>query len=51
MHNVTYEVRNDKSGFLEKQVKTFDSFKDAMTFVRSIKNDSNIVGKPVVEEN
>lgn len=43
---VTYNVR-DNNGYLQERKIRFDNIRDAVMFVRS---NTNIVGKPVVED-
>jgi hypothetical protein len=50
MFKVTYTVKNE-TGFLVDKSKNFEMLQDAFKFVRELKSNSKMVGKPIIERN
>lgn len=48
MFKVTYTVKNE-TGYLVDKSKKFDMLQEAFKFVRELKNNSKMVGKPTIE--
>lgn len=50
MFKVIYTVKNE-NGYLVDKSKMFDMLQDAFKFVRELKGNSKMVGKPTIERN
>lgn len=50
MFKVTYTVKNE-TGFLVDKSKNFEMLQDAFRFVRELKSNPKMVGKPTIERN
>lgn len=48
MFKVTYTERNEK-GYLIDMSKNFDMLQEAFVFIREIRANSRLVGKPIIE--
>jgi hypothetical protein len=53
-YKVTYNIKEDdissnKYGYLETKTRKFINFSDVTAFIRMLRNESKIVGKPTIE--
>ena len=45
---ITYSIKNEDGFMVERQVK-FTSLCEAYLYVKSLKQNSNLIGKPILE--
>jgi hypothetical protein len=49
MYKVIYCTK-DVDGFIKEKMQTFNSFKEAVNFIRLITNTAKALGKPTIEK-